>query len=122
MKKSKDYQKIEFPLFRKLVMDASRLAKKKSTIYGLVEFDVSKTMKKIRQYRINSKSPLSLTAFVIACIGRAVTANKPVHGYLNRSNQLICFNDVDCCLPIEMNIDGNPFPANHDRRHEVNIK
>jgi len=112
MKKPKPYQKMKIPLFRRLVSDATRLAKKKSTIYGLTEFDITDTLKKIRQYRIKSKSPLSVTAYVIYCIGRAVEINKQVHGYVSRG-KLVCFDEVDLCLPIEMKINEHLFPAIH---------
>ena len=113
MKKSQPFQEIELPLFRKLVIDASALAKKKSTIYGLVEFDITDTFRKLRKYRIKTKSPLSLTAYVISCIGKAVETNPQVHGFLNRKNKLVCFEDVDLCLPIEIKIDRHYFPAIH---------
>lgn len=112
MKKPPAYQELEFPLFRKLVIDAAELAKKKSTIYGLVEFDITETIQKIRQYRIKTKSPLSLTAYILFCLGKAVENNKQVHGYLYK-NKLICFDDVDCCLPIEIKIKDQFFPSIH---------
>ena len=112
MKKPPAYQELEFPLFRKLVIDAAELAKKKSTIYGLVEFDITETIQKIRQYRIKTKSPLSLTAYILFCLGKAVENNKQVHGYLYK-NKLKCFDDVDCCLPIEIKIKDQFFPFIH---------
>ena len=113
MKNAQSYHEIEFPLLRKLVIDSSRLARKKSAIYGLVEFDITETIKKIRQYRIRTKSPLSLTAYIIFCIGKAVEARKEVHGYLSRNDKLVCFDDVDLCLFIEMKIDEHNIPIAH---------
>lgn len=113
MKIKHRYQELEFPLYRRLVIDLGDQAKKKSTIYGLVEFDITETIKKIRQQRIKTKSPLSLTAYIIFCIGKAVEANKQIHGYLSRKNKLICFDDVDCCLPIEINLNDHLFPFIH---------
>ena len=98
MKKAQPFQELEFPLLRRVIIDSSRLAKKKSAIYGLVEFDITDTIKKIRQHRIRTKSPLSLTAYIIFCIGKAIESRKQVQAYLYRKNKLIYFDDVDLFL------------------------
>lgn len=113
MKKAESYRELEFPLLRRMIIDSSRLAKKKSAIYGLVEFDITDTIKKIRQHRIRTKSPLSLTAYIIFCIGKAVESRNQVHAYLYRKKKLICFDDVDLCLFVETRIGEHYLPIAH---------
>lgn len=55
----------------------------------LVEVDVTKARQCIREHKEKTGESLSFTAFVIACLGRAVKANKGVHAYRNWRNQLI---------------------------------
>ncbi len=110
---NKNFHSIAIPRYRKLISDLARLAKKKSTIYGMVEFDITETRKKIRQYRRQSGKAVSLTSFIISCLGKAVDNNPQLHGYKNIRNRLVMFRDVDLFLPIEFDDAEYPFPAVH---------
>ena len=102
MKKGRSkYQSRPYPKFRRLTVDAAHFAQKKHIIYGFAEFDVTETRKKIKAFKRESGKPISLTSFILACIGRAVDENKEMHGYLDRRGRLILFEDVDLLLPIE---------------------
>jgi pyruvate/2-oxoglutarate dehydrogenase complex dihydrolipoamide acyltransferase (E2) component len=116
----RDRREIIFSPYRLLISDAARLAKKKDVIYGLTEFDITDTMKKIRRLRVADGAPLSLTAFIAHCIGRAVEKNPRVHGY-RRGNRLVLFADVDLCLPVEIRIGEDLVPVIHILRR-VNRK
>lgn len=107
-----DRREVPFSPYRLLISDAARLAKKKDVIYGLTEFDITDTMNKIRRQRVAEGAPLSLTAFIVHCIGRAVEKNPRVQGY-RRRNRLVLFNDVDLCLPVEIRVDEEPVPVIH---------
>jgi pyruvate/2-oxoglutarate dehydrogenase complex dihydrolipoamide acyltransferase (E2) component len=123
----KDYQVLRFPPFRKLIVDFATLAKKNNTIYGMTEFDITETKKKLREFRRNTKQKLSLTAYAVSCIGKAVKNNPQMHGYLNWRNKLIVFNDVDLLLPVEIKINDSLFPVIHvfraiDKKEAVEIE
>ena len=113
MKKNKDYQVVKSPPYRKLIIDFTRLARRQSTIFGLGEFDITETRKKIRKYRVEKKEQISLTAYMISCIGKTVKKNPALHAYKNWRNRLILFTDVDLLLPVEMKIGEYTFPAIH---------
>ena len=123
----KDYQVLSFPPFRKLIVDFATLAKKNNTIYGMTEFDITETKKKLREFRRSTKQNLSLTAYAVSCIGKAVKNNPQMHGYLNWRNKLIAFNEVDLLLPIEIKINDSFFPVIHifraiDKKDPVEIE
>ena len=107
------FQRQSFPAFRKLSVDATEMAKKKHTIHGLIEVDITQTRQDIKACRRKTGKAVSLTSFILACIGKAVDENRIMHGYLNWRNQLILFEDVDLLLPVEMRIGAHDFPVVH---------
>jgi pyruvate/2-oxoglutarate dehydrogenase complex dihydrolipoamide acyltransferase (E2) component len=112
LKKSPGYEIAPFPRLRQLIVDAGRVAVRKHTIRCLLEVDVTKVRQFIREHEAQTGESLSLTAFVIACLGRAVEANKHVHAY-RRHNQLVIFDDVDVATYVEVGMEGERFPLMH---------
>jgi pyruvate/2-oxoglutarate dehydrogenase complex dihydrolipoamide acyltransferase (E2) component len=112
-KKTLGYEVAPFPRFRQLVVDAGRVARRKHTIRCLIEVDVTKARQFIRGHEAQAGESLSFTAFVIACLGRAVEANKYAHAYRNRRSQLVIFDDVDVATYVEVELEGHQFPLMH---------
>ena len=110
---SRDYKVVPFPQLRQLIVDSGRFANRKHNIRGLLEIDVSKARQFIREHHERTGETLSFTAFIIACLGQAVEANKEIHAYRNWRNQLIIFNDVDVLTYIEVELEGQKFPLGH---------
>jgi pyruvate/2-oxoglutarate dehydrogenase complex dihydrolipoamide acyltransferase (E2) component len=108
--RNNNYEIIPFPKLRRSALDAGYLGKKRHTIHGLVEFDVSKARHLIRDEEARSGVKLSFSAFVINCLGKAVTSNRHVHAYRNWRNQLIIFDDVNVNIMIEVTIDDQRVP------------
>jgi pyruvate/2-oxoglutarate dehydrogenase complex dihydrolipoamide acyltransferase (E2) component len=111
--KREDHEVVPFPRERQMIVDAGRIARSKHTIRCLIEVDVTKARRTIREHKEKTGESLSFTAFVIACAGRAVEANKYVHAYRNWRNQLIIFDDVDVLTYIEIDWEGRRFPLAH---------
>ncbi len=55
---------------------------------------------------IITREALSSTAFIIACVAKAVEEHKAVQAYRKGSKRLILFEDVDVYTPIERNVAG----------------
>ncbi|MCC7446424.1 MAG: 2-oxo acid dehydrogenase subunit E2 [Anaerolineae bacterium] len=96
-----DYQIRPFSKARVGVADVLRLAEHKHIIHGLIEVDVTTARQFIRDYEARTGEQLSFTAFIIACVGKAVDANKLVNTYRWGRRKLITFNDVDVNTMIE---------------------
>ena len=75
-KQDTDYEVMPFPPARQLIVDSGRFAHNWHTVRGLLEFDVTQARQFIREHKAKTGESLSFTAFVIACLGRAVAANK----------------------------------------------
>jgi len=104
------YEIKPFPRNRQLVSDAGWIAHRKHMIHGLVEVDVTQPRRIIRAQKARTGERLSFTAFVLASLGRAVDADRQVHGYRNWRNQIVIFDEVDATIAIEIEIAERKFP------------
>jgi pyruvate/2-oxoglutarate dehydrogenase complex dihydrolipoamide acyltransferase (E2) component len=110
-----------YPRSRLLMVDGGRMGIKKHTVHGLVEFDVTQAREAIRQHKAHTGETLSFSAFVLACLGQAIDANKYMHAYRNWRNQLILFDEVDVNTLFEVEVDGKKTIRPHILRG-VNTK
>ncbi len=97
---------IPFPRIRLPMVDGGRMGRQKHTVHGLVEFDVTQARETIRQHKARTGETLSFTAFIIACLGKAIDSNKHLHASRNWRNQLIIFDKVDVNTLFEVEVDG----------------
>ncbi len=107
------FQALKFPLMRQVIVDFGRQWRKASYVYGLAEFDVTRARERIWQYRQRTGKGLSFTAYIIACLARAVAENRAIQAYRNWRNQLIIFEDVDISVNIEIKVPEGVFPILH---------
>jgi dihydrofolate reductase len=98
---------------RRFSLDAGRLGRKKHIIHGLLEVDVTEARQHIREHRVRTGERLSFTAFVIACLAKAVETNPHVHAYLGWRNRLIIFDDVNVNTMIEVEDHGGKVVKPH---------
>jgi pyruvate/2-oxoglutarate dehydrogenase complex dihydrolipoamide acyltransferase (E2) component len=121
-----DYQVIPYPKMRRLEALAYRSVQHKSMIHGLIEVDVTRARAYLREHKANTGESLSFTAFLIACLAKAVDEHTSVQAYRRGSKYLILFDDVDVYTPIERDVAGDsqimPFiirAANHKTFREI---
>jgi len=88
------------------MVDGGRMGRQKHTVHGLVEFDVSRARETIRKHKVQTGETLSFSAFVLACLGKAIDMNKHMHAYRSWRNRLIIFDEVDVNTLFEVEIDG----------------
>jgi len=103
---------VPIPWVRRLVIDAGRAARRRHVIHGLFEVDVTSARTAL-QYAAADGTSLSLTAYVSACIARAVAADPAVQAYRDWRGREVVFDHVDIGLPIEVRVDGVPFAFTH---------
>jgi pyruvate/2-oxoglutarate dehydrogenase complex dihydrolipoamide acyltransferase (E2) component len=114
MKKEYDgYTVVPFARVRELIVDILELGRRKHMIHGLVEVDVSKARRFIRDYEAETGGDLSFTAFILACLGKAVARNKYMHAYRSGGRHLVLFDDVDVSTQIEIELEGRKVPISH---------
>ena len=104
------YTVIPFPKARHIYIDSLYLGQRKHTVWGLMEADVTSARRFIRQHKDRTGETLSFTAFLIACVGKAVERNKYMHAYRNWRSQLVLFDEVDVTSMFEIEADGERLP------------
>jgi pyruvate/2-oxoglutarate dehydrogenase complex dihydrolipoamide acyltransferase (E2) component len=107
------YQTIPFPRIRSLMVDGGRMGRQRHIVHGLLEMDVTLARQAIRTHKARSGEALSFTAFVMACLGRAVEMNKQMHAYRNWRNQLVIFDEVDVNTLFEVEVEGRQLIRPH---------
>jgi hypothetical protein len=108
MKQQSEDQVIPYPKARHFMEEAIRSTHHKPMMHGLIEVDVTKARAYLRDVKARTGESLSFTAFIIACLGRAVDEHKYVHALRKGRQHLILFGDVDVLTWIERDIAGEP--------------
>jgi pyruvate/2-oxoglutarate dehydrogenase complex dihydrolipoamide acyltransferase (E2) component len=96
-----DYQVAPYPKIRRWTAVTFRTAQHKPMIHGLLEVDVTRARAFLQDHKAKTGESLSFTAFLIACLGKAVDENKSVQAFRKGSKHLILFEDVDVSSAIE---------------------
>jgi pyruvate/2-oxoglutarate dehydrogenase complex dihydrolipoamide acyltransferase (E2) component len=108
-----DYEVKRMPLSRRVIADSGRIGQHKNRILGLIEVDVTEARRRIRAHREQTGESLSFTAFVLACLGKAIDGNKYFHARRDIWGRLVLFDEVDCTTMIEIDLEGHKFPLAH---------
>ncbi len=103
------YQELPFSKFRQLISDGLEMALEKPYVKALLELDVNRSRKALRQYRRENKTGLSLLAWVTKCIGQALSEHKTLNA-MRKKKKIIVFDDVDMSVAIEMNMENEKVP------------
>ena len=108
--KPADYEILPFPTTQRVIVDLQRLSEHKHMIQVLTEVDVTIPRQVIHEQKARGAEPLSFTAFIAACLGKAVDEDKAVQAYRKGRNQLVLFQDVDISIMVEHEVEGQKFP------------
>jgi pyruvate/2-oxoglutarate dehydrogenase complex dihydrolipoamide acyltransferase (E2) component len=100
-----------FPTERRIVLGGLRSGKRMATMTALVQVDVSVAIDRLKSEQ------LSPTAFVLACVGRAVAAHPEVHAYRGWSGRLVMHRHVDIATMVEVHTPDGVFPLAHPVRN-----
>ncbi len=96
-----NYQLIPYPKMWRWMAVTFRSAQHKPMMHGLIEVDVTRARVFLRDYQAKTGESLSFTAFLIACLGKAVDENKSVQACRKGRKHLILFDDVGVSSAIE---------------------
>ena len=88
---------------------AVRAGRRIVAMHGLVEVDVTDA----RRLLTAAHPPLSMTAFVVASVGRAAALHPDVHAYRDWRGRLVQHLHVDVQTLIEVTTDGGQFGLVH---------
>jgi len=105
-----DYQVVPYPKIRRWMAAMFRSVQHKPMIHGLIEVDVTRARAHLRENKATTGESLSFTAFLTACLAKAVDEHKVVQACRKSSKHLIVFEEVDVYLPIEHDVAGQKQP------------
>jgi pyruvate/2-oxoglutarate dehydrogenase complex dihydrolipoamide acyltransferase (E2) component len=106
-----DYQVMPYPKIRRLMAAEFRSAQHMPMIHGLIQVDVSKARAFLREHQTQNGESLSFTAFLIACLAKAVDEHKAVQAFRLGRKRLILFDEVDVLTYIERGMAGHSLPT-----------
>jgi hypothetical protein len=87
------------------------LAARRHTMHALLELDITGARRAIRERRAETGEPLSFTAFVVACLARAIDEDRTMHAHRQGRNKLVLFDAVDVTVVVERPVDGAKVPV-----------
>ena len=102
-----DYQVVPYPKHRRAEAVLYRSVQHKPMIHGLIEVDVTRARAFLREHQAKTGESLSFTAFLIACLGKAMDEHKAVQAFRKGSKHLILFEEVDVYTLIERDVAGH---------------
>jgi pyruvate/2-oxoglutarate dehydrogenase complex dihydrolipoamide acyltransferase (E2) component len=103
------YRTIPFSVNRLMVAASARIGRERNNIHGILEVDVSKPRRLLRDHRELTGERLSMTAYVVACVARAVSQQPEVNSF-RRGGRLILLDDVTINVLVERDIGGEKVP------------
>jgi pyruvate/2-oxoglutarate dehydrogenase complex dihydrolipoamide acyltransferase (E2) component len=107
------FQVEPFPKMRRLAPDIGWLTRSRYTMRGMLEVDVTVPRRLILEHKARTGESLSFTAFLTACVAKAVDADKHLHAMRNWKGDLVLFDEVDISVLIEREKDGLKYPLAH---------
>jgi pyruvate/2-oxoglutarate dehydrogenase complex dihydrolipoamide acyltransferase (E2) component len=110
MSEQEKYSIKKFPSSRRLTSDLGYIGLRKHHIKALIELDVTRARELIRKYRNTRKKGLSFTAWILKCIGQAISEYKQVQAIRKGKDRLVIFDDVDISIVVEKEIQGEKVP------------
>jgi pyruvate/2-oxoglutarate dehydrogenase complex dihydrolipoamide acyltransferase (E2) component len=101
-----DYKVVPNPKIRRWFAAAFRSAQHTPIMHVLLEVDVTRARAFLRDHKAKTGESLSFTAFLIACLAKAVEEHKAVQAFRLGSKRLILFEEVDVFTLIERDVAG----------------
>src|SRR3954452_4810309 len=100
---------LPFPSSRRLVTAAVRAGRRIVPMHGLLDVDVTEARRRLAP----PQPPLSMTAFVVASVARAVAAHPEVHLYRDWRGRLVQHRHVDVQTLVEVPTEQGAFGLVH---------
>jgi pyruvate/2-oxoglutarate dehydrogenase complex dihydrolipoamide acyltransferase (E2) component len=110
------YQTAPYPKLRRVLAMMYPAVLRAHKIHGLIEVDVTEARRRLHDHEARTGERLSFTAFIVACLARAVAENPSLNAVRKGGKRLAIFDDVDVDLAIERDLDGHKQPIGYSVR------
>jgi len=105
------YQAIPLSMNRSMMAATLDIARQQNNIQAIMEVDISTPRRLIQEHRQNTGERLSLTAYVVTCLARAI-AEYPQMNAFRKGRNLIILDNVTVSVLVERELDGEMMPEN----------
>ncbi|MCF8306001.1 MAG: 2-oxo acid dehydrogenase subunit E2 [Ignavibacteriales bacterium] len=118
------YRTQKFPKSRIATIDVCEIGRQKHHVTGLIELDVSRSRKKVRDYNRQSPDKISFNAWIISVISQTIKKYETSAAYLKGKSRLVIFEDINVSMIVEKEINGQkvPIPLVIERANAVSIE
>lgn len=106
---SQGYTVEPFRMERQMVRAVGSEARRQNNIHSLIEVDIERPRRMLREHRQRTGEGLSFTAFVVACLGRTMR-EFPSFNAFRKGRKLVILDDVTISVQVEREIDGIRTP------------
>lgn len=104
------YRVMPHPKLRRILALMYPAVQRTHKIHGLIEVDVTDARRYLREHEAETGERLSFTAFIIACVARAMSENPSLNVVRRGGRLLALFDDVDVSTSIERDMAGRKQP------------
>ena len=104
------YRYHRIPQSRIATFDVYSVGLQRHHVVALLEFDVTETRARIREMRKN-RERISLNAWIIKAIGRALSEHPRVAGFLCSKKKLITFDTINISMVVEKDLGSQKVPV-----------
>jgi len=109
MRKKRKYRVVPFTMNRRMVAASASVGRERNTIHAIIEVDITEPRRLMREHRQRTGERLSLTAFVITCLARAIAEHPNLNAF-RKGRKLILLEDVTISALVEREIAGEQVP------------
>ena len=109
MNHKRGYKSIPLGFNRRMVAASASVTKTKNTIHSLTEVDINEPRRLMQEHFERTGEKLSLTAYVVTCLGRVIQENPGFNSFI-KGRRLIILDDVNISVLIERDIAGEKVP------------
>jgi pyruvate/2-oxoglutarate dehydrogenase complex dihydrolipoamide acyltransferase (E2) component len=109
MKRNRGYNSKPLTFNRYAAIASASVAKESNTIHGILEVDITEPRRLINEHFQQTGEKLSLTAYIVKCLGQTISENPQLNSFIKGKNQII-LDDVTICVLIEREINGEKIP------------
>ena len=101
------------PAMRRFAFDSGYLGRRRHIVHGLIEVDITDAREIIRKHEQETGTKLSLTAWIIFCLSKAIEKHPHLHAYRDWRNRLIIYRDINITSMFEIESGGKKTPIPH---------
>lgn len=109
MQQKRGYRIVPFGVNRRMVAASATVGRQHNNIHAFTEVDISRVRRRMREHHASTGERLSLTAYVVACLARAI-AEQPDLNAFRKGRKLVILDDVTISVLVERDIGGQHVP------------